>query len=261
MKVVTDSQMSKPLTAVQSATIKDEKGSGGFKIAVASAAAVILIGALGIGGFVWLKSGSNTVSTGNSNTMGNMDHSTHNMNNMGDDFVKKTPTGDDKTVTSAQILSTEEADKVITEITRTTEHHADGMQIVKTPKDSALICLHNKIAEGKSHMFAVERANLNSPWEITVRTSLDTPEFHAATWIFEPQDVDNDGFEEVIYKGVTADGTAHKFLIYVPRTRQSYSLISTTDASGKTTNTLSANALAQNGAAFRKALEGMIQSK
>ena len=79
--------------------------------------------------------------------------------------------------------------------------------------------------------------------------------------MFEPQDVDGDGFEEVIFKGVKADNTAHRFLIYVPRTRQSYSMISATDASGKTTNTLSPNALVQNGAAFRNALEKMVQVK
>ncbi len=258
MKAITDSQMPKPLAAVPAEKIKENKG-GNLKIAVASAAAVILIGALSIAGFFWLKSGSNPiVSTGNSNSMANMDHSNH---NMGDDYVKSTPSIDDKTVTSSQILSTEEADKIITKITTTTEHHADGMQIVKTPKDSALVCLHLKVAEGKSHMFAVERANLNSPWEISARTSLDTPEFRGAQWIFEPQDVDGDGFEEVIYKGVTADGAAHRFLIYVPRTRQSYSMISAADTSGKTTNTLSANAQVQNGAAFRKALEQMVPAK
>lgn len=261
MNAVTSSQMPKPLAAVPSNVAKEDKGSGGLKIAVASAAAVILLGALGIGAFFLLKPNSNAVvATNNTNSMGNMDHSSHNMP-MGDDFAKKTSPNDEKTVTSTQILSTEEADKIITQITSTTEHHADGMQIVKTPKDSALVCLHNKIAEGKSHMFAVERVNANSPWEISARTSLDTPEFHGASWIFEPQDVDGDGFEEVIYKGMTADGMTHRFLIYVPRTRQSYSLLSATDANGKTTNTLSANAQTQNGAAFRKALEAMPQGK
>ncbi len=261
MNAVTSSQMPKPLAAVPSKTTNDEKGSGGLKIAVASAAAVILLGALGIGAFFLLKPNANAVvSTTNTNSMANMDHSSHNMP-MGDDFAKKTLPNDEKTVTSTQILSTEEADKIITQITATTEHHADGMQIVKTPKDSALVCLHNKIAEGKSHMFAVERVNANSPWEISARTSLDTPEFHGASWIFEPQDVDGDGFEEVIYKGMTADNMTHRFLIYVPRTRQSYSLLSATDANGKTTNTLSANAQTQNGAAFRKALEAMPQGK
>lgn len=262
MNAITASQMPKAVAGIPAAGVKENKGGGGLKIAVASATTVILIGALSIGGFFLLRSNASPSSDNhNMGSMGNMDHSDHNMNMPMDDYVKKTPTNDDKSVTSNQLLSTEEADKVITEITRTTEHHADGMQIVKTPKDSALICLHNKAAEGKTHMFAVERANLNSPWEITARTSLDTPEFRGASWTFEPQDVDGDGFEEVVYKGVSADNKSQKILIYVPRTRQSYSIISTTDASGKTTNTLSPNALVQNGAAFRKALEGMVQTK
>ncbi len=261
MEVVTNSQMAKPLAAVPPITSKEAKGFDGLKIAITSAAIVIFFGSLSIGGFFWLRSGSKMpLANSNMGSMSNMDHSSHNMP-MGDDFAKKTSPNDDKIVTSTQILSTDEANKVITEITRTTEHHADGMQIVKTPKDSALVCLHNKIAEGKTHMFAVERTNLNSPWEISARTSLDTPEFHGANWIFEPQDVDGDGFEEVIYKGVTADGGAHRILIYVPRTRQSYSILSTSDARGKTTNTLSPNAQVQNGAAFRKALEQLIQAK
>ncbi|HEY0459220.1 MAG TPA: serine/threonine-protein kinase [Pyrinomonadaceae bacterium] len=255
MNAVTASQMPQTLANTQSGT-KENKSGGGLKIAAASAGAVILLGALAIGGFLLLKPNAATTSNGNMDSMANMDHSKH---NMGDDFAK-TPT-DDKTVMSTQILSTEEADKIITEITRTTEHHADGMQIVKTPKDSALICLHNKIELGKTHMFAVERTNLNSPWEISARTSLDTPEFHGASWTFEPMDADGDGFEEVIYKGMSADGMTHKFLIYVPRTRQSYSIISATDASGKVTSTLSPNALVPNGAAFRKSLEQAAQGK
>jgi serine/threonine protein kinase len=245
LNAVTASQMPKPLANVPAANTQNEsKGIGGLKIAVASAAAVILIGALSIGGFFLLRS--------NSTAATNSNHSNHD-----EDFVKTTPRTDDKTVTSSQILSTEEADKIITEITRTTEHHADGMQIVKTPKDSALVCLHNKIEQGKTHMFAVERVNAASPWEISARTSLDTPEFRGASWTFEPQDVDADGFEEVVYKGATADGAAHKFLIYVPRTRQSYWIIS----KGGTENILSANAKASNGEAYRKALEQMAQAK
>ena len=260
MNAVTSSQTAKPLVTKPTETARGNKGgTSGLKIAAASASAVILIGALAIGAFFYLRSGANPV-TANNNTkqMPEMDHSKHNMD---EDYVMTTPANDDKTVMSTQILSTEEADKIITEITRTTEHHADGMQIVKTPKDSALVCLHNKIAEGKTHMFAVERANLNSPWVISARTSLDTPEFKGASWTFEPQDVDGDGFEEVIYKGATADGKAQRFLIYVPRTRQSYSILSTTDAAGKTVNTLSPNAQTANGSAFRKALEEKVQTK
>jgi serine/threonine protein kinase len=259
MNAVTASQMPKSFANAPNENLRENKGSGGFKIAAASAAAVILIGALSIAGFFFLRpKATSSVGNSNSDSMANMDHSKHNMD---EDYVKSTPRPDDKTVTSAQILSTEEADKIITQITSTTEHHADGMQIVKTPKDSALVCLHNKIELGKTHMFAVERVNAESPWEISARTALDTPEFHGASWIFEPLDADGDGFEEVIYKGVTADGMKHKFLIYVPRTRQSYSIISATDASGKKTNTLSPNAQVTNGAPFRKALEQAVEGK
>ncbi len=262
MKAVTDSELPKPLAAVGSAAVKDEKKFGGLKIALASAAGVILIGALSIGGFLWLRSGSNQPLLANTNlsSMSNMNQMDHNMP-MGDDFAKKTSPNDEKVVTSNQILSTEEADKVITEITRTTEHHADGMQIIKTPKDSALVCIHNKVEEGKTHMFVVERPNLNSPWEISARTSLDIPDFQHANWTFEPQDVDGDGFEEVIFKGVSGDGAARRILIYVPRTRQTYSVMSVTEASGKMDNTFSANALVKNGEPFHKALEKIIQNK
>lgn len=251
MNAVTASQMPKSLADTKQ-NAAEKKGAGGLMIAAASAAAVILIGVLAIGGFFYLKSSSDP-NTANTNSMpANMDHSKHNMDQ---DYVKETPRPDDKTVISKQILSTEEADKIITQITSTTEHHADGMQIVKTPKDSALICLHNKIELGKTHMFAVERVNAESPWEISARTALDSADFHGASWIFEPLDADGDGFEEVIYKGVTADGLTHKFLIYVPRTRQSYWLQVATDAAGKKSSTLSENAKVPNGAPFRKALE------
>ena len=263
LNAVTASQMPKSLAGVPvqntNQNIRENKGSSGLKIAAASAAAVILIGVLSIGGFFLLRpKATSSVGNSNSDSMGNMDHSKHNMD---EDYVKSTPKTDDKTITSSQILSTEEADKIITQITSTTEHHADGMQIVKTPKDSALICLHNKIELGKTHMFAVERVNAESPWEISARTALDTADFHGASWTFEPMDADGDGFEEVIYKGATADGMTHKFLIYVPRTRQSYWILSATDAAGKKTNTLSANAQVPNGAPFRKALEQAAQAK
>ncbi len=183
----------------------------------------------------------------------------HNMA-MGDDFAKKEQPTTEKTNSAVPLLSAEEADKVITRITQTTEHRADGMQIIKTPKDTALVCIHNMIEMGKTHLFAVERPNLNSQWEITARISLDTPDFHGANWTFEPQDVDNDGYEEVVFHGANADDTARKVLIYVPRTRQNYWITATKDASGKfTKTTLSPNAETSNSKAFRAELEQNVK--
>lgn len=263
LKVQTDPQMPKPLMPNVPDTPVKRKNM--VPLVAGITAACVLVSIISVAVIVFINWPSQTIS--NTNTASNyasninhsnMNHSGHNMGNMGDDFVKNT-NPEDKTSTSMPLLSTEEADKIITEITRTTEHHADGMQIVKTPKDSALICLHSKIAEGKSHMFAVERPNPNSPWEISARTSLDVPEFHGAQWTFEPQDVDGDSFEEVIFFGINQEHTAHRWLVYVPRTRQSYTLLSAKDASGKVTNTFSVNALTPNGAPFKSALEKLLK--
>ena len=262
LNVTTGSEMPETVANILSET--DKKSAGNFKIAAATAAGVILLGALSIGGFFLLKSRSVPVVVANTTTkteqkpMSDTDQMDHKMP-MGDDFTKK-PLTDDKAAT-IPLISEDEADAVITKITSTTEHRADGKQIIKTPKDSAIVCIHNMVDMGKTHIFAVERPNINSAWEITARISLDVPEFHGANWIFEPQDIDGDGFEEVIFKGVSADNLTHRILIYVPRTRQNYSIISAMDAGGKKTETLSANAQVPNGAAFRKALEQMVQGK
>ena len=203
------------------------------------------------------SSANNTTAANYPSNMETMDHGAM---AMGDDFAAA-KTDDKPNAPSMPILSSEEADKVITRITQTTEHRADGMQIIKTPKDTALVCIHNMIEMGKTHMFAVERPNVNSQWEITARVSLDNEQFHGANWTFEPQDVDNDGFEDVIFNGVNADQTVRKVLIYVPRTRQNYWIIATKDANGKfTSRTLSPNAQSNNTAAIRKALEQTVLS-
>lgn len=247
-----------------SSTARPANRSRNIGIAAGAAVLLLLIGGIAVGAFFFMKSresakvltapSNQTNANSYTNSSSNTDHTMHNMP-MGDDFAKKTD--DEKTTPiSAQILSAEEADKVITNITKTTEHHADGMQIIKTPKDTALVCIHNKIEAGQTHIFAVERPNLTSPWEISARVSLDIPEFRSPNWTFEPQDVDGDGFEEVIFSGVNAEGTAHRVLIYVPRTRQNYTILVVRDASGKLiSSTLSPNALTANAAAIRKALE------
>jgi serine/threonine protein kinase len=269
----TSPQIPKPSMELPSAALSSVPRAGNrsrnIGILAGAALLLLLVAGISIGAFFFIKSraganlantSSNQTSNAYTNSSSNMEHTMHNMP-MGEDFTKKTD--DDKAnPISAQILSTEEADKVITNITRTTEHHADGMQIIKTPKDTALVCIHNKIDLGQTHIFAVERPNLTSPWEITARISLDIPEFRSPNWTFEPQDVDGDGFEEVIFSGVNADSTAHRVLIYVPRTRQNYTILLVKDASGKTVSTtLSPNAQTVNAAAIRKTLEQSVGAR
>ena len=263
------SQIPHPVNQTAVAPIKKENRNVGLLAAYGGFVGLATI--LLLGGFWYAKSHPNIVTADppivpvnvDSNTyakpMSDMPPMNHNMA-MGDDFAKNEQSNNDKTnLSPVSLLSSEEADKVITRITQTTEHRADGMQIIKTPKDTALVCIHNMIEMGKTHMFAVERPNLNSQWEITARVSLDTPDFHGANWTFEPQDVDNDGFEDVIFHGANADDTARKVLIYVPRTRQNYWITETGDAGGKFTDLLSPNAETANSKVIRAALEQAVK--
>ena len=187
------------------------------------------------------------------------DHSNHGKM-MGEDFAANTTISDTNSQ-SAPILTTEQADEVLTFITNTTEHRADGVQIIKTPKDTALVCLHNVIEAGATHMFTVERPNLESPWQITARVSLDVPEFRSPTWKFEPEDVNGDGFEEVIFSATGTEKQARRVLIYEPRTRQSYWVLGENlEAGEKARIKYSANAETSKGEAFKKALEKTLRS-
>lgn len=260
----TNADIATPSTQVS--TIAAPASNHGRTIGIAAALGLIILAA--IGGLLWFKFHSNPTIAADNSTKTNVGNTavnaampmSHDMA-MGNDFTTA-PKSDDKTnAPSVPILSSEEADQVITKITQTTEHRADGMQIIKTPKDTALVCIHNMIDMGKTHMFAVERPNLSSPWEITARVSLDTPDFHGSNWTFEPSDVDGDGYEEVIFHGVNADNTALRCLIYVPRTRQNYVVTATKDASGKITNsTFSPNALTPNARAIHDALEKNVRA-
>jgi hypothetical protein len=187
------------------------------------------------------------------------DHSNHGKA-MGEDFAANTNSANNNSE-SAPILTTEQADEVLTFITNTTEHRADGVQIIKTPKDTALVCLHNVIEAGATHTFTVERPNLESQWQITARVSLDVPEFRSPSWKFEPEDVNGDGFEEVIFSATSADKRARRILIYVPRTRQSYWVLGKNLETGEKAEVkYSPNAETSKGEVFKKALENALKT-
>jgi serine/threonine protein kinase len=229
------------------------------------AAALLLVAALSVGITMWLGSRSNTSKATNASpnkAASNTSTANHNQHDMATEKDYAINSNDEAKNTEANstriapLLTQDEADAVILKITQNTHHRADGMQIVKTPKDTAIVCLHNMWDEGKTHAFAVERPNLNSPWDISARVSLDVPEFRSANWKFEPLDADQDGFEEVMFSGTDADNTARRYLIYVPRTRQSYSLLIANAAPDQPSrSTLSPNASAPAAAPYRTALE------
>jgi serine/threonine protein kinase len=218
-------------------------------------AALLLVAALSVGITIWLSSRSATSGAANAPTNGAANKPTVATNHsLHDNSDPKNVGSNDGRI--APLLTSDEADAVILKLTQSTDHRADGMQIVKTPKDTAIVCLHNMWDEGKTHAFAVERPNLNSPWEIYAHITLDVPEFRSTNWKFEPLDADQDGYEEVLFSGTNDDRTARRYLIYVPRTRQSYSLLIVEASNGEPArNKLSPNAVAPAAAPYRAALQ------
>lgn len=192
-------------------------------------------------------------------SMENMNHDDMGMMTE-DDYTKNVDAADSNNAQSVPILSSEEADKVLTFITNTTYHRADGMQIIKTPTDTALVCLHNMFEQGKTHTFVVERPNPNSQWQVTGRVSLDTPDFKSQNWNFEPEDVDGDGFEDVVFTAENKDKTKKRSLIYVPRTRQNYWVLASNSENGKSNPQFSPNAEIAKAESFKKRLLRSIGS-
>ncbi len=189
-------------------------------------------------------------------SMDKMDHNSMS----GEDFAKKVE-NEKSGAKSVPLISNEEADKALKYITQTTVHRADGLQIIKTPTDSAIVCLHNMIEQGKTHLFVVERPNPKSQWQVSARASLDTENFKSANWNFEPEDVDGDGFEEVIFSAENSDTSKRRVLIYVPRNRQNYWALMTNVNSDNPEIKFSPNAELAKAESFKKRLEKGLEDK
>jgi hypothetical protein len=97
---------------------------------------------------------------------------------------------------------------------------------------------------------------------VTGRAPLDTSGFRGASWSAKSIDVDGDGQDEVLCTGMNPKKSATtgcRFVLYVPRTRQTYTLgIEAALARGKKSQrraTWSRNALSRKAAPYRAALQ------
>ena len=99
-----------------------------------------------------------------------------------------------------------------------------NVQIVRTKRDSAIVAVHGQHRAGTSHLFALERRGTR--YRVTARAPLDVPGWSGANWTLENVDVDGDGYDEVLCTGMGDRGVASgcRLVLYVPRTRQAYSL-------------------------------------
>lgn len=133
----------------------------------------------------------------------------------------------------------------------------NDLRVVKTDRqqDQAIISIHDERREGTSHLFVME--NRGGRYRVTSRPMLDTHDFRGATWTAENKDVDGDGLDEVICTGTNARGHAgdYRFVLYVPRTRQTYAMRVENGASNQPRLTFSPNAQTREAAPYRAALQ------
>ena len=91
--------------------------------------------------------------------------------------------------------------------------------------------------DGAQTLFVMERHNdARSTFALSTRAPLDVEGFRGAEWTEETADLDGDGFDEVLCTGTLAHygdaEPARRYLVYVPRTRENYSLHLAPDSTG-----------------------------
>jgi hypothetical protein len=153
------------------------------------------------------------------------------------------------------LLSVEQARRIVG---AAAHGQTSDIRIVRKGREYAIVSIHDEQRAGTTHLFMMERAGAR--YRITGRAPLDVEGFRGATWKAETLDVDADGSDEVLYTGTNAKrGRAgdYRLVLYVPRTRESYSLRLEKSPSGEKTMRAqwSANALRRAATPYRTALQ------
>lgn len=132
----------------------------------------------------------------------------------------------------------------------------DETHVARTPSGWAIAALYTEPRTGSAHLSMMERRDRR--YRVTARTPLDSAGFHHATWTAETKDIDGDGSDEVLCTGTTMNGRVaqHRLLLYVPRTRQTFSVRVETKSHGSNRVRFiwPRNAFTQGAAPFRTAL-------
>jgi hypothetical protein len=118
-------------------------------------------------------------------------------------------------------LSLDEARRITSSIS----HGSIGdVAIVQTPAGLGIVAIHNEPRKGTTHFFIMEQRGAR--YGVSARGPLDNSDFRGATWKAETLNGDGDGLMEVLFTGTNASGRASDFrlVLYVPQTRQTYSL-------------------------------------
>jgi serine/threonine protein kinase len=97
---------------------------------------------------------------------------------------------------------------------------------LRTARGTNIVAIRDERAAGTSHLFLLESRGATGGFRIAGRAPLDKEGFRGAQWTTEIIDTDGDGYDEVICIGMDSrdDPFSRRLVLYVPRTRQSYSM-------------------------------------
>ena len=104
--------------------------------------------------------------------------------------------------------------------------------ILRTKGGQTIAAVREEREQGTTHLLVIERKG-GRTFRITARAPLDAEGFRGANWTAEAVDLDGDGYDEVLCTGAAARGDLNgnrRVVLYVPRTRQTYSLKAPPDA-------------------------------
>ncbi|MBA3440098.1 MAG: serine/threonine protein kinase [Pyrinomonadaceae bacterium] len=130
-------------------------------------------------------------------------------------------TGNKASLSRAQPIPLASAHRIAASLVNTS---IDEAHIARTLSGWTIAALYTEPRTGAAHLSVVEQRNAR--YRVTARTPLDAASFHNATWTAETKDVDGDGWDEVLCTGTNMAGRVvkHRLLLYIPRTRQTFSV-------------------------------------
>ena len=129
---------------------------------------------------------------------------------------------------------------------------------IRTRGGQAVAAIHDERGRGRTHLFLMEPRG--EKFSVTGRAALDTADFRAERWTEQTLDADGDGYDEVLCAGSSPGARARRYVLYVPRTGESYTLSSEAVEGGAPRLKWSANAMRDAAQPFRAALKRAASS-
>ncbi len=134
-----------------------------------------------------------------------------------------------------------------------------SVQVVQTRTGAALVAIDEERKTGSARFFALEQRG--NSYRVGKRGHLDTAEFSRADWTSERVDTDSDGYQEVLFTGTNAKAAGYRLVLYVPKSRETYSLRVETSSKRRTMRTVwSDNLLKAGKSSYRNLLRQKANS-